>query len=119
MEIIKTEKLDDNTKVVTSIIANQFALECNENVKHTTHYKRRLKQVLNPAITELIKAEPEFDDVYNQLEGQARQVTDVVRRLAQKLASLGIHHFDNVSDMVDAYEKDQKSIYGIVNKINR
>lgn len=53
-----------NTALAKSILANQYALHCNEVLKHSPYYKGRLKEVLRPCINILINAErKEFEKV--------------------------------------------------------
>jgi len=53
-----------NTALAKSILANQYALHCNEILKHSKYYKGRLKEVLRPCVNILINAErKEFEKV--------------------------------------------------------
>jgi uncharacterized protein YfbU (UPF0304 family) len=57
-------KIVFNTALAKSILANQYALHCNEILKHSPYYKGRLKEVLRPCINILINAErKEFEKV--------------------------------------------------------
>jgi len=110
----------DVTKVSQSILANQLALNCNEQLKFTGYYKRELKQKINLLQPVLIKAElEEYDKVFTHEESASVQLYDITAAMIAEIADLGLEHFENITHMARAYRKDPKSIEGIVNKINR
>jgi predicted nucleic acid-binding OB-fold protein len=110
---------DINTLVSQSIIANQLALNLNEEIKHTDCYKMALKGKLNALIPELVKAEKkEFDKIFNIAEKETVQIYDVLELLVAELADLGMHHFEAITAILKAYKVSPASINGIVNKIS-
>lgn len=107
-------------KITQSIIANQIAFDFNHEIKHTVYFKHRLKKILNQLIPELEKAEKnEFDQFFDEQENITDELYDVQREMTRQLSTLGLMHFQNVSEIIQAYKKDPKSIQGIVNKINK
>lgn len=87
-----------NTALSKSILANQYALHCNEVLKHSPYYKGRLKEVLRPCINILINAErKEFEKV-------DEVGTEKVDLIFKNMESL----FENMSKRVltDYYEID-------------
>lgn len=108
------------TKITQSIIANQVALDFNEQIKHTNYYKRSLKNKLNLLLKELIPLEKkEFDLFYENAEQACSDCHEAQRNMITELSSLEFYHFDNVRQIIIAYKKDPKSIEGIVKKINK
>lgn len=87
-----------NTALSKSILANQYALHCNEVLKHSPYYKGRLKEVLRPCINILINAErKEFEKV----DAVGTEKVDLIFRSMESL-------FENMSKRVltDYYEMD-------------
>lgn len=111
--------MDTTNKITHAIIANQVALVRNEDLKHTDNYKHKLKQLLNPVIKELVKHEPEYDNFFNKVEDSTAVVFDVHDGFIKAIASVPIWDMQNITAMIEAYNKDPKSIQGIVNKILR
>ena len=106
-------------KIAQSVIANQLALNFNEELKGTKFYKQDLKFALNKLNPILIKAEiSEYDKMFDKKENDVVQLYSVVENITNDLANLGIEHYNNIRHILDAYRKDPKSIQGIINKIN-
>lgn len=104
-------------KITHAIIINQIALNNNEAIKHTPFYKRSLKGALNKLMPELIKAEPDFDEFFNKVEGSTSDVYDAYEQYTKDISSVPIWDCQNISAIIHAYKIDPKSIQGIVNKI--
>ncbi len=113
------QKNDPVHRITHSIIANQIALNNNEAIKHTPYYKRELKKKLNLLLPELYKAEKDYDDFFNNVEGQTVEVYEVYESFVKAIASVPIWDCTNIIAMIEAYKKDPASLKGIVNKINR
>lgn len=108
------------TAITQSIIANQIAYDLNHEIKFTGYYKHDLKNALNRLMPILKKAEQnEFDNFFNKEENPTNELYDAQDEMIKAISSLGIIHFKNIAEIVRAYEKDPKSINGIVNKINK
>lgn len=87
-----------NTALSKSILANQYALHCNEVLKYSPYYKGRLKEVLRPCINILINAErKEFEKV----DAVGTEKVDLIFKSMESL-------FENMSKRVltDYYEMD-------------
>ena len=87
-----------NTALSKSILANQYALHCNEVLKHSPYYKGRLKEVLRPCINILINAErKEFEKV----DAVGTEKVDLIFKSMESL-------FENMSKRVltDYYQMD-------------
>ena len=87
-----------NTALAKSILANQYALHCNEVLKHSPYYKGRLKEVLRPCINILINAErKEFEKV----DEVGTEKVDLIFKSMESL-------FENMSKRVltDYYQMD-------------
>lgn len=87
-----------NTALAKSILANQYALHCNEVLKHSPYYKGRLKEVLRPCINILINAERKEFEKVDKVD------TEKVDLLFKSMETL----FENMSKRVltDYYEMD-------------
>lgn len=87
-----------NTALAKSILANQYALHCNEVLKHSSYYKGRLKEVLRPCINILINAERKEFEKVDDVD------TEKVDLIFKSMESL----FENMSKRVltDYYEMD-------------
>lgn len=106
-------------KISQSIIANQLAMNFNQEIKHTDYYKGSLKAKLLPVQLELIKAERnEYDKVFDKAEVAATDVYRALEAMTTEFAKIGINYAGHVYEILKAYRIDPKSIEGIVNKIN-
>ena len=87
-----------NTALAKSILANQYALHCNEVLKHSPYYKGRLKEVLRPCINILINAERKEFEKVDEVD------TEKVDLIFKSMESL----FENMSKRVltDYYQMD-------------
>lgn len=107
-------------KICQSIIANQLAMNFNHELKFTPFYKQEFKQSFNKFQSLLIAAgEREYDKMSDVNDNTTSELFDVILDITNKLSGLGLHHFKNISEIIDAYVIDPKSIQGIINKINR
>jgi len=96
----------------------QIALNQLEAIKHTPYYNKELKQKINLVIPLLIKAEQEhYDKFYNALSDSTDQVYQVFETFIKQISKIPIYDMENICYMIDAYNKDQKSMNGITNKI--
>jgi uncharacterized protein YaaW (UPF0174 family) len=112
---------DIQVKIIASIIANQMALNFNEDVKHTTIYKNKLKQSINKVLEELLKAEKAE---YCALEeGEAGEHIDEIQKaqflMIQLLSELGLHAFGDILQILLAYNKSKSKIMGVADRINK
>lgn len=108
------------SKIVKSIIANQVALDFNEAIKHTKYYKHKLKKVLGPTITELIKIEEqEFDDFLDSVESSTIILHRVYTAFIEEAATLKLDEYGELVKIIQAFKKNPNSVMGIAKKINK
>jgi hypothetical protein len=103
--------------ITQSIIVNQIALNQNEKLKHTTFFKKELRQKLNLLIPVLVKCEPEYDEFFNKVEDSTIDVYKVYENFLKSVSSVPIWDCENITLIIEAYKKDPKSIEGICKKI--
>lgn len=117
-----SKEIDHKTavKLISSIIANQIALNFNEEIKHTTVYKHELKRKLNPAIAELIKAEAKDFDHLDK--SGASNLTSFIHEtqfiLVKVIAELGVYSFGDVVQMIQAYKKNKEVMLWLADRLN-
>lgn len=116
------KEVDDKTAIalVSSIIANQIALNYNENIKHTKIYKHELKRKLNIAITELIKAEekdfdPLDDSEANKFIGFVHEAQLI---MINTISELGVYKFGAIVQILQAYKKNEEVVMWLADKLN-
>lgn len=107
-------------KITTSVMSCQIALNQLENIKHTSYYNGVLKNKINNIIPELVKKESEHYDKFFDADSTA---TDVVYKVfddfIKKISLVPIYDMESLSIVIDAFNKDKKSIEGICKKILR
>ena len=105
-------------KIIASVIANYTALHFNEELKHTKFYKKDLKNRLNLAQKELVKAEEKeydlVDSVHPELLHQvsSNQITFIEHIVDRPFTEMAL-----LQNMIMAYRKNPKRVEGIVNKV--
>lgn len=104
-------------KLTASIISMQIALNKAEDLKHTPFYKKEVKMKLNPAIKELIKNEPDFDNFFNNVEDQTTFVYDVYNQYFDAVCKVPIWDASEMTAVIEAFLLDRKSISGIAKKV--
>lgn len=109
--------METTLKVAQARIANQIALNINEALRRTPYYKHNFKRMLNMFLQELVKCEPEYDAFFNKLEDSTVQTYDVYDAYIKTVASVPIWDCLNITLIIEAYNKDPKSIEGICKKI--
>jgi len=105
-------------KVTTSVMSCQIALNQLEAIKHTSYYRHSLKAKINSVLPELIKAEKEhYDKFFDKEEKSTSEVYQVFESFIKVISQVPIYDMENICYIIEAYQKDPKSINGIVNKI--
>lgn len=108
------------TKISSAIISNQIAYVNNHDIQFTQYFKQRLKRHLKIVNEELEKAERnEFDLFFDSNEESTNAIFNAQFKMIEQITSLGLFHYENITEIIKAYNKDPKSIQGIVNKINK
>ncbi len=105
--------------ICCALIANQVALNSNEAIKYTTLYKHNLKAKLNLAIKELIKAERDYDKAEDYNTKAVDELYKPFYKMCNKISELGIEYFEIITYILEALQKDPKSLEGIVRKIHK
>lgn len=111
---------DTLSKITLSVLSNQLALDANHEIRYTSYYKKDLKRKLNLIIPILEKAEKqEFDNCFNKQEQATTEVYNGCQDMVKEIVTLGIEHFECITEILKAYKLNPNSINGIVNKINK
>ena len=101
-------------------MSTQITLVQLEAIKHTGYYNKELKQKLNLVLPLLIKAEQEHYDKFFEKESDSTDhVYQVFENFIKRISKVPIYDMENICYMIDAYDKDKKSMNGIANKILR
>lgn len=96
----------------------EIALNQLEAIKHTPYYKQSLKNKINAVIPELIKAEQyHYDKFFEALSDSTDHVYKVFETFVKVISQVPIYDMENICYMIEAYNKDPKSMNGITNKI--
>ncbi len=108
----------ETLNVLSAIIFNQLALEKNEELIGTSHYKGQLK----PKIQSLIKyLDPIQKKEYNALFGQNQEmVVSILFHIEKVVEFLRQYQLDELvflASLMEAHRKNPKAMEGIVNKI--
>jgi hypothetical protein len=106
-------------KIVQSIIANEMASFFNNELVPTKFHKQDLKFALNKLQPILKKnGKIEFDRLFEGNETNTTELFDVLFELTIKISSLGLHHCQNICEIVKAYEIDPNKIQDVIYEIN-
>lgn len=106
--------------IVQSMIATQMSIHFNQELVGTPFYKHDLKMLGNKYKDVLRKhASKEFDKILDLNENTTEELFNVLFEFTNEVSEIGLHHIVNLKNIVKAYKKDQKSINGIINKINK
>lgn len=107
-------------KITTSVISCQITLNQLDAIKHTPYYKQSLKSKINGIIPELVKAESQHYDKFFESQSESTDhVYKVFELFIERISKVPIYDMENICYMIDAYDKDSKSMNGITNKIIR
>ncbi len=105
-------------KLSASIVFAQCTLIFMESIQHTKFYRHRLKQLLKPAITELIKAEEqEYDLIWTESPKKVDEMSSNTMKIIKLISMNGFTDFILLGNIILAYYKNPNAITGIANKI--
>lgn len=105
-------------KITKSIILSQMACNALEDIKHTKYYKKELKNRLNLAVKELIKAEEtEFDLIYEAAAESTDQISANIMAFIEVLMKERFTDSVSLMSIIIAYKINPKAIGGIADKI--
>jgi hypothetical protein len=112
--------MTDTDKITHVAINCQVLLFRLSNSIAEGYYKTGLKQMAKNFQNELVKVEKNyFDKFFNKSEESTKVVYEVYDTFMQTVANVPIYDMENVTKILEAYDKDPKSIEGIVKKINK
>lgn len=107
-------------KITMSVISCQIASNQLQEIRNTPYYSNVLKQKLNGIVPELIKKEQEmYDTFFERSETSTIDVYNVNENFIRSISKVPIWKMEIILRIIEAEEKDPKSIEGIVNKILR
>lgn len=105
-----------NTALAKSILANQYALHCNEVLKHSPYYKGRLKEVLRPCINILINAErKEFEKIDSVDTKKIDEVFKSMELLFENMGKRVLTDFQEMDMILNEYAKRPEEVMNILN----
>lgn len=105
-----------NTALAKSILANQYALHCNEVLKHSKYYKWRLKEVLRPCITILINAErKEFEKMDDVATQRVDEVFKSMENLFETMSKRVLTDYYEMDLILKEYAKRPEEVMNILN----
>jgi len=96
----------------------QISLNHLEGIKHTKIFAHKIKYLIKNLIPELVNVEKQYyDKLFDSQEQTTSEVYDVYNDFLNEMANVPIYDCQNLITIYKAYQKDPKSIEGIVNKI--
>jgi hypothetical protein len=105
-----------HTALAKSILANQYALHCNEILKHSKYYKGRLKEVLRPCINILINAErKEFEKVDEVDTKKVDEVFKSMENLFETMSKRVLTDYQQMDLILKEYAKRPEEVMKILN----
>jgi hypothetical protein len=105
-----------NTALAKSILANQYALHCNEVLKHSKYYKGRLKEVLRPCINILINAErKEFEKVDDVDTQRVDEIFKSMENLFETMSKRVLTDYYEMDLILKEYAKRPEEVMNILN----
>jgi hypothetical protein len=108
----------DLEKITASIVYNYLALHHNEQVKHTSYYKCKLKETLRPAVLQLQKVErKEFDKIENIESDVTHEVSSNIITYMDQIIKGSFTDTLLLASMQMAYKKNPEKIEEIINEV--
>jgi len=108
------------SKIAQFIISASVTLEFMEEVKLTPVYRKKIKQTGNRFLSELSKIQNDYyEKLLNASEEGTDNLFDTQYDVVKSLSKLNIYKFDEIRQVIEAYEKEPKAIQGIVYQINK
>ena len=109
------EQKQTHIKVIAQVLFNYIS-----DYKADNYFTGKFKMFVNSFIIQLKEVERKNFDKALELEEEATTVIyDVVDDFYKQVSTIPIWDMQNITQIIDAYYKDQKSIEGITNKILR
>ena len=108
-----------NTDRITHIaILSQILLNYLNDTNANNYFGKLLKMTCKRFLSELIKVERNvYDKFFDKSEDSTLVVYDTADAFYKTVSNIPIYDMENLSRIWEAYQKDKKSIEGIVKKI--
>jgi len=95
----------------------QLLLETLDELKESSEYKGEFKVKLNAIYQMLDKGTKKYDDLYNATEEGTTAFYNVINNNVRNILSYTIPEVNILNIMIEAYNKDEKAINGIIKKV--
>jgi len=116
--ISQEDKLRMSNKITFITIASEVLLNRLFDAKSDGLFKQKLRQKASTFIDELKTIELGiYDNLDKAKSEQLSQVYDIYDGFINKISGVEIYDMENIMYIIEAYNKDPKSINGIVNKV--
>jgi hypothetical protein len=107
-----------SNKITFITIASEVLLNRLFDAKSDGLFKQKLRQKASTFIDELKTIELGiYDNLDKAKSEQLSQVYDIYDGFINKISGVEIYDMENIMYIIEAYNKDPKSINGIVNKV--
>ncbi|MGK0446540.1 MAG: hypothetical protein ACJA2M_000309 [Polaribacter sp.] len=111
------QKEKDEIKIIKSIITNQLALNCNQDIKFTKEYKGKLKNFLNKMLDFLVELEnKDFDPLLDI--SPLSLLYSAVSDTTETLSKVPLAEFGEINNILLAYKKMPGVFNNIADNIN-
>ena len=104
-------------KIVHAIMASAVCTHFLEEARHLPLFEKSLKNKVNLALKELLKASQYFEQLEEAKEDSAIDVHDTFWDFIKEISKVEIYNMDNMRLIIEAYRKDPKRLESIVKKI--
>jgi len=100
------QKMLFETTLAKSILANQFALNCNEVLKYTPYYRKEIKTYGRPFINQLIKYErKEFEKVDEFDTKRVDEIFQSIDELMNTISRAVLSDWSHLDMIIKEYAK--------------
>ena len=103
-------------KIVHFLISGELFKFYVGELKANGIITQKSKMIANQFLQEFKKSEKVIDTMFDVAEPNAVSVSDVIEKYVNTLA-VNIWDMDNIRLIIEAYNKDPKSINGVVKKV--
>jgi hypothetical protein len=111
---MSSRSLED--KIVHTLIAGELFKFYISELKSNGIVTQKSKMIANQFLQEFKKSEKVVDAMFDVAEPNAMLVSDVIEKYVNTIA-VNIWDMENIRLIIEAYNKDTKSINGVVKKI--
>lgn len=105
-------------KLTESILFNQMALNKLHEVRYTPYYEKELKNALNRAQKQLVKAEKKhFDNFFDKLETSTQGLLKIQEELVAEITEVGLEEFENLTNVIRAFKSYPEKFEEFINEL--